>query len=379
MGSIWPTTSASPLAIKRLEAPAGLSPDVEDGGVDGRSHAGRTKVNQPGKGCLVAGGFIASVNDGAKPTFGIPWTCFEIAWGCFRIGVNATPVWQMLSRQGSDPRDQPRFVFLACKNNGYGKCLTRPNTRRRAGQRSGCIGGTKRLAPELRNVTIENQQHPADVGTFEAGSQIALPIVKVVFHQFVHRADAERLIVQQYVAPIALLSEKPFDERWYGVCLAVSFDEQDESSSCVGCLDLHSCRVNRQKFPGVEQLLADGLLLLVGDQADSCFQSRELHDANLLHIKLVKKLRTVCRQDDLSMPLHWGCLEFFRQKREGTGVDSILGMLENQRLLGRSLINSKQVGIKPSKAIGFLGKIKSKCLAIKPVADHDVRGILNVV
>ena len=60
-------------------------------------------------------------------------------------------------------------------------------------------------------------------------------------------------------------------------------------------------------------------------------------------------------------------------------MDPILRMLENQRLLGRLLINSKQVGIKPPKAIGFLGKIKSTCFAVKPVADHDVRGILNVV
>ena len=85
------------------------------------------------------------------------------------------------------------------------------------------------------------------------------------------------------------------------------------------------------------------------------------------------------RQDDLSMSLFRRRLEFFGQKRKRTWVDPILGMLENQRLLGRCLINRKQVGVKPSKATGFLGKIKSQGLTVEPVADHDPRRILDVI
>ena len=37
------------------------------------------------------------------------------------------------------------------------------------------------------------------------------------------------------------------------------------------------------------------------------------------------------------------------------------------------------MGVKPSKAIGFLGKTESKRLTIEPVADDDTRRILDVV
>lgn len=39
----------------------------------------------------------------------------------------------------------------------------------------------------------------------------------------------------------------------------------------------------------------------------------------------------------------------------------------------------KQVGVKSSKTIGFLGKIKRKRLTIEPVADDDLGRILDVV
>ena len=49
------------------------------------------QVDQPGKGCLVAGRFVALLNDASEPPLRVPWTCFEIPLGRFRIGSMRRP------------------------------------------------------------------------------------------------------------------------------------------------------------------------------------------------------------------------------------------------------------------------------------------------
>ena len=49
------------------------------------------KVDQLGEGCLVAGRFVASVDDGVEPSLRVPRTCFEISLGRFRIASMRRP------------------------------------------------------------------------------------------------------------------------------------------------------------------------------------------------------------------------------------------------------------------------------------------------
>src|SRR5271157_1545047 len=94
---------------------------ARDGGLESSERAkfassNHFKVDQPGKRCLVSGRFVASLNDVVEPPLRVPWTCFEISLGRFRIGLNETPVRQTTARQGRNPRNQPRLVFLSCEN-----------------------------------------------------------------------------------------------------------------------------------------------------------------------------------------------------------------------------------------------------------------------
>ena len=61
---------------------------ARDGGLESSERAkfassNHFKVDQPGKRCLVAGRFVASLNDVVEPPLRVPWTCFEISLGPF--------------------------------------------------------------------------------------------------------------------------------------------------------------------------------------------------------------------------------------------------------------------------------------------------------
>src|SRR5262249_42034994 len=98
-----------------------------------RSHItipNRLEIDQVGKRCLVPRRFISVFNNTVEPTFGVPWILFQIAYWSFGVFGDHATIRKALSGEGIYPRDQPRFVLLACENHGYGESHSPSNRRR---------------------------------------------------------------------------------------------------------------------------------------------------------------------------------------------------------------------------------------------------------